>query len=125
MGSVGSTSSSKADSLQLQEAIFYAKTRGAGSVEYTDSKGNVIKQKVRDTGGTYRTSFNPKVETYAKMSEKELNAELKKQQAISDENYMKFSRSAASKSASQVQAFTNADIELKAIKQALRRLKKR
>jgi len=125
MGSVGSTSSGKADSLQLQEAIFYAKTRGAGSVEYTDSKGNVIKQKVKDSGGVYRTSFNPKVEAYAKMGEQQLNAELKKQQAISDDNYMKFARSAASKSASQVQAFTNADIELKAIKQALRRLKKR
>ena len=125
MGSVGSTSSSKADSLQFQEAIFYAKTRGAGSVEYTDSKGNVIKQKAKDSGGIYRTSFNPKVEVYAKMGEQQLNAELKKQQAISDDNYMKFTRSAASKSASQVNAFTNADIELKAIKQALRRLKKR
>jgi hypothetical protein len=59
------------------------------------------------------------------MSLKRLESELKKQQAISDKNYMMFARSAASKSASQVNAFANADTELHAIRQALRRKKKR
>lgn len=58
------------------------------------------------------------------MTEAELTTELKKQQSISDENYMKFARSAASKSSSQVESFAKADEEIRAIKQVIRRKKK-
>lgn len=121
----GNTARSEEDSLQFNEAVFFARTRGAGAVEYTDSKGKVRKQTIRQEGGIYKVKYNPEVEKYSKMSVDKLENELKKQQAISDKNYMLFTRSAASKSSSQVDAFTDADIKIKAIKQALRRKKKK
>lgn len=114
----------KENQLQFEEAIHFGRTRGAGSVEYTDSEGNVHKEKIKDEGGVYKASFNPKIEQYNKMTEAELTTELKKQQSISDENYMKFARSAASKSGSQVKSFAKADEEIRAIKQVIRRKKK-
>lgn len=114
---------SRSDNLQFKEALFYAKTRGAGAVEYTDSKGKIRAERFKQGGGTYRTSYNPEVEKFSKLPLSKLESELKNQQAISDHNYMLFATSAASRSSSQVKAFTDADIKIKAIKQAIRRKK--
>lgn len=111
---------------QFEYAKFYGYTRGAKSVEYTDSEGKVRKAETgRQTGGVYRTSFSQKVADYARMSTSELETALQKQQNISDTNYQGFTRLAASRSGSLVNSFANADVEIAAIKQVLRRRRKK
>lgn len=113
------------DAAQFNDAKVYGYTRGAAHVEYTDINGKIKKADTgRSNGGTYRASYNAKVADYAKMSTTRLNAELSKQQAIVNDSYQKFTRSAASKSSSQVSAFSSADAEVRMIKQVLRRRKK-
>lgn len=94
--------------------------------EYTDSTGKVHKGKTgaNTPGGTYRASFSETVSRYSAMSTKELERERARFKGISDDNYQKFARSAASKSASQVAAFSSADTNIKAIDQILRRRKR-
>lgn len=94
--------------------------------EYTDSTGKVHKGETgaNTPGGTYRASFSETVFRYSAMSTKELERELARFKGISDDNYQKFARSAASKSASQVAAFSSADTNIKAIGQILRRRKR-
>lgn len=94
--------------------------------EYTDSTGKVHKGETgaNSPGGTYKASFSETVFRYSAMSTKELESERARFKAISNENYQKFARSAASKSASQVAAFSSADTNIKAIDQILRRRKR-
>lgn len=112
------------DTAQFNDAKHYGFTRGAKHVEYTDSNGKIRKADTgRPTGGTYRTSYSEDVANYAKMSTAELESKRSEYQKISDENYQKFARSAASKSASQVAGFASADSKIKMINQVLRRRK--
>lgn len=113
------------DTAQFNDAKFYAYTRGAKKVEYTDSNGKVRKAETgRANGGTYRTSYSEEVANYSKMSTSELISKRSEYQKTSDENYQKFAHSAASKSKSQVTAFASADNQIKMINQVLRRRKK-
>lgn len=99
---------------------------GAKTVEYTDSNGKVYKSETgRENGGTYRTEYNPKVAQYSKMTTQQLENELKKQREVSDDNYQRFTRQAASRSGSLVRSMTNADEEIRAIRQVLSRRKRK
>lgn len=124
--------SSGATSKEDREQRNYAKTegfrKGAKYYEYTDMSGRVFQGETgneKARGGTYRASYSTIVSDYSKKSTSELNVEKERLKAISDENYQKFARSAASKSASQVSAFADADARISAINQVLKRRKRR
>ncbi len=115
------------DAAQQSDAKFNGWRTGAKFYEYTDSTGKVKKGETgRNTaGGIYKAQFSEQVASYAKMSTSALEKERDKLKAKSDENYQKFARSAASKSASQVSSFTDADTKIRMINQVLRRRKKK
>lgn len=113
------------DLAQANDAKFEGWRLGAKNYEYTDSDGKIKKGETgRRTGGTYRAQFSEQVASYAKMSTPSLEKELKTLKARSDDQYMRFTRSAASKSASQVAGFLDADSKIKLINQVLRRRKR-
>lgn len=115
------------DSAQQNDAKFNGWRTGAKYYEYIDSTGRIKRGETgRNTpGGIYKAKYSEQVAAYAKMSTSALEKELKKLKAKSDDNYQKFARSVASKSASQVSAFADADAEIRMINQVLRRRKKR
>lgn len=107
---------------QLNDAKREGYRLGAKYYEYTDNQGNIQKGETgRDSGGTYKAQYSEQVANYAKMSTKALEAERTRLKGISDENYQKFTRSAASRSGTMVSSFTNADNQIKMINQVLRR----
>ena len=119
---------------QFSDAKIYAERVGATAVRYTDesgkvtesvlvSKGNWNNQPITQNSRIYNAQYSPSVAEYAKMSTADLNAELKRQQEVSTSSYVKFTRVAASKSASEVKVFSEAERKIKEIKQVLRRRK--
>ena len=68
-----------------------------------------------------RISYNQKVADYAKMSEAQLESQLRKVQEKELEGNWGFTRRAASTSGSALQTQLNATAEINAIRQALRR----
>lgn len=125
-GSGGSAWKRKEDAAQQSDAKFNGWRTGAKYFEYTDRTGKVHRGETgRNGGGTYKAQYNKQVASYAKMSTSALEKERDRLKALSDENYQKFSRSAASKSASQVSLFSDADTKIKMINQVLRRRKKK
>lgn len=76
-------------------------------------------------GGTYKAQFSEQVAAYAKMSTPALEKERDALKARSDDQYQRFARSAASRSASQVAGFLEADAKLKMVNQVLRRRKRK
>ena len=130
-GSSGITLSAKQerkleDAAQLNDAKFEGWRLGAKNYEYTDSTGKIKKGETgRNTGGTYKAQYNEKIASYAKMSTSALEKERDSLKARSDDQYQRFARSAASKSASQVSSFTDADTKIRMINQVLRRRKKK
>ena len=137
MGGRGSSPGAKGgarareNDLQYKDAQFYAQTRGATAVRYTNPDGTVrqsvlengkwVDKTITQTGGIYNAQFSVDVENYAKMKPEALQAELKKQQAISTDAYVISTRSAASRTGSQVSKFASADVKIRQIKQVLRR----
>ncbi|MFR8954668.1 MAG: hypothetical protein ACLVH7_11240 [Flavonifractor plautii] len=112
------------DKAQELDAKDNAARAGARYYEYTDRNGEVHRGETgRSNGGVYRTAYSEQVAEYAQMPQQELEEELKRLESISTENYQRFSRSAASKSASQVAAFADADTKARQIKQVLRRFR--
>lgn len=137
MGGRGSSSGAKGgarakeNNAQLKDAQFYAQTRGATAVRFTNHDGTVtqsvleggqwVNKPITQSGRIYNAQFSPEVEAYAKMPVDALRNELKKQQEISTSAYVKFTRVAASKSGSQAGTFASADLKIRQIKQVLRR----
>lgn len=136
MGGRGSTSGvggarAKENIAQLKDAQFYAQSRGATAVRFTNHDGTVtqsvleggkwVNKPVTQTSRIYKAQFSADVENYAQMSTETLKSELKKQQEISTSAYVRFTRAAASKSGSQADSFAAADVKIKQIKQVLRR----
>lgn len=114
------------DAAQKNDAKFEGWRLGAKNYEYTDSAGKKHTGETgRNTGGTYKTQFSEQVASYAKMSTSALEKERDSLKARSDDQYQRFSRSAASKSASQVFSFVDADTKIRMINQVLRRRKKK
>lgn len=68
-----------------------------------------------------RISYNQKVADYAKMSEAQLESQLRKVQEKELEGNWEFTRRAASTSGNALQTQLNATAEINAIRQALRR----
>lgn len=115
------------DTAQKSDAKYAGLRLGAKYYEYTDRSGKITKGETGSTrqgGGTYKASYSDQVAAYAKMSTSDLQKERKSLYNYSTDNYQKFSRSAASKSASQVEAFAGADAKIRAIDQVLRRRKR-
>lgn len=83
--------------------------------------GKWVDKTITQTGGIYNAQFSVDVENYAKMKPEALRAELKKQQDISTDAYVISTRSAASRTGSQVSKFASADVKIRQIKQVLRR----
>lgn len=137
MGGRGSSSGAKGgarakeNSAQLKDAQFYAQSRGATAVRFTNHDGTVtqsvlegdkwVNKPITQTSRIYNAQFSTDVENYAKMSTGALKSELKKQQEISTSAYVRFTRAAASKSGKQADSFASADVKIKQIKQVLRR----
>lgn len=114
------------DAAQQSDAKFEGWRLGAKNYEYTDSTGKVKKGETgRNTGGTYKAQFSEQTAAYAKMSTSALEKEKDALKAHSNDQYQRFARSAASKSASQVASFSDADAKIKMINQVLRRRKKK
>lgn len=114
------------DAAQRQDAIYAGRRLNARSYEYTDSKGkkHTGLTGANVPGGVYKAEYSQKVAEYAKLKTSELQELLKRKKAISDDNYQKFARSAASKSASQVSGFASSDSEIRMINQVLKRRKR-
>lgn len=114
------------DGAQLSDAKFEGWRLGAKNYEYTDSVGKKHTGETgRNTGGTYKAQFSEQKAAYAKMSTSALEKERDSLKVRSDDQYQRFSRSAASKSASQVASFADADAKIRMINQVLRRRKKK
>lgn len=114
------------DAAQKSDAKFEGWRLGAKNYEYTDSTGKKYTGETgRSAGGTYKAQFSERVERYAKMSTSALEKERDSLKARSDDQYQGFTRSAASRSASHVYAFVDADSKLKMINQVLRRRRKK
>ncbi len=114
------------DAAQQNDAKFEGWRLGAKNYEYTDSEGKIKKGETgRNTGGTYKAQFSEQTAAYAKMSTSALEKERDSLKARSDDQYQRFARSAASKSASQVASFADADAKIRMINQVLRRRKKK
>lgn len=113
------------DAAQRNDAIQNGLRARARYYEYTDSNGKVHKGETgaNTPGGTYRASYSDQVAAYSKMSSSELEKERIRLKAVSNDQYQKFTRSAASKSATQVSSFANADARIRMIEQILRRRK--
>lgn len=121
-----SISSKRAEDIaQANDAKENGRRLGAKYYEYTDSTGKKITGDTgRGAGGTYRASYDEEVARYARMSTNALEKELNALKNKSTENYQLFARSAASRSASQVSAFADADAKIRRINQVLRRRKR-
>lgn len=114
------------DTAQANDAKFEGWRLGAKNYEYTDSTGKIKKGETgRNTGGTYKAQFSEQTAAYAKMSTFALEKERDTLKARSNDQYQRFARSAASKSASQVASFADADAKIRMINQVLRRRKKK
>lgn len=99
--------------------------RGAKYYEYTGIDGKVTKGETgAPSGGTYRTKYSDTVSEYSRKSTKELEQERKILQGQVYDAYQRFTRSAASRSASLVASFSSADAKISAIDQILRRRKR-
>lgn len=111
------------DSMQKNDAIQNGLRARAKYYEYTDSSGKIHKGETgaNTLGGVYRAQYSEGVAAYSRESTASLEKERAKLKAISDENYQKFTGSAASKSGSLVSAFANADVKIRMIDQILRR----
>ena len=92
------------DAAQLSDAKFNGWSSRAKYYEYTDSKGkkHTGETGANTQGGTYRAQFSEQVATYAKMSTSALEKERDSLKSRSDDQYQKFTRSAASRSASHL-----------------------
>lgn len=112
------------DKQQLEDFKFIAWKNRAGSYEYTDKNGNVIKGETGLSGGMMKGKYSDEVAELAKMSKEELEAEEKRLQGIVYDNYGRFTRQAASRSGSLVNAMVDAETRLKNVKQVLRRFRK-
>ena len=112
------------DKQQLEDFKFIAWKNRAGSYEYTDKNGNVIKGETGLSGGTIKGKYSDEVAELAKMSKEELEAEEKRLKAIVDEHYQISTRVAASRVGSHIKAMTEAETRLNKVKQVLRRFKK-
>ena len=111
------------DSAQMKDTMLNGARLGAKFYEYTDSNG---KKHSGETGagaqgGTYRSEYSDEVARYAQRSTRSLENELQQLKSKLNDQYQRFARSAASKSASQVQGFADADRRIKMINQVLRR----
>lgn len=116
------------DKLQAKDAKVSAKYAGAKYYEYIDRNGRVHtgESEARGAlGGTYRATYSQEVADYARKPTSQLQKEMEYLKNRSTEQYQKFTRSAASKSTSQVASFSDADHKIKVITQILRRKKKR
>lgn len=133
MGGRGSTSGGIAlnerqfrrleDTAQHNDAIQNGLRARARYYEYTDSAGKIHKGETgaNTSGGIYRAAYSEQVAAYSKMATSELEKERARLKAVSNDQYQRFARSAASRSSSQVSAFTSADAQAKMIEQILRR----
>lgn len=134
-GSASAAGKTSAESkAQLSDAQKYAERAGATAVRYTDENGNItesvlvgrgkwVNQPITQSNRIYNAQYSPNVAEYAKMSTTDLKAELKRQQDISTSSYVKFTRAAASRSGSEINAASAADVRIKEINQVLRRRK--
>lgn len=114
------------DFAQQSDAKYEGFRLGAKRYEYTDSTGKVHQGETgKDRGGTYRTSYNEQVASYAKMSTSALEKEKETLRNYSNDQYQRFSRAAASRSASLASGFSDADTKIRMINQVLRRRKKK
>lgn len=112
------------DKQQLEDFKFIAWKNRAGSYEYTDKNGNVIKGETGLSGGTIKGKYSDEVAELAKMSKEELEAEEKRLKAIVDEHYQISTRVAASRVGSHIKVIPEAETKLNKVRQVLRRFKK-
>lgn len=122
-GISGNRFNSREDKEQMNDAKLNGLRQRAKYYEYTDKNGKVHKGETGNLagGGTYRAKYSEQVSVYAKMATEKLKSERKALKDISDENYQKFTRAAASRSGSMVEKFGEADKKIKMIDQVLRR----
>lgn len=124
----------KESELQFDDAKTAATIARAKYVEYTDFQGkehyaeniggnNWRTVSKKPESGVYRAKYDEDVTRYSKMSREQLTSELKRQQEKSNAGYWDFSRRAASQSGSGLKSMTEADVQVKKIKQVLRRKK--
>lgn len=113
------------DAAQLNDTIQNGLRAGTKYYEYTDAEGKIHKGETgaKTAGGIYRKEYSAQVASYSRMTTAQLEKEAERLQEISTANYQMFAVSAASRSASQVKAFSNADKRLNMIRQILRRRK--
>ena len=113
------------DNAQHNDAKMSGRRLGAKYYEYTDANGKVQKGETgaNTSGGTYKTSYSEEVARHSKKKTAVLEKERNELKNRSNDEYQKFARSAASRSASQVAGFADAEHKIKVIDQILRRKK--
>ena len=111
------------DSAQRNDAIQNGIRARARYYEYTDSTGKVHRGETgaNTPGGTYRAAYNEQIAAYSRQSTQSLEKERETLKRPSNDQYQRFARSAASKSASQVRGFADADAKIRMIDQILSR----
>ena len=113
------------DKQQLEDLKHRAWANRAGSYEYTDRNGNIIRGETGLSGGMMKGKYSDEVAELAKMSKEELEAEKKRLEGIVSDSYYFSTRQAASRVGSHVKAMAEAETKLNKVKQVLRRFRKK